>query len=186
MFERRRCSRVARIERSPALWCLFVSTILVSMDFDKVLSLIREMNRAGVDYITFGALALNLHGIVRATTDADFFIKPDRDNIERLKQALRNVWNDPQIDEITPDDLLGDYPSITYGPPEEGFAIDLMTRLGEMYTFEKLPSEVIEVEGIPIRVVTAAKLYEMNRHTVRLKDKADCLALNEKFHFEES
>ena len=35
-------------------------------------------------------------------------------------------------------------------------------------------------------VVTAAKLYEMKRHTVRLKDKADCLALNEKFHFEES
>jgi hypothetical protein len=31
-------------------------------------------------------LALNLHGIVRATTDADFFIKPERDNIERLKR----------------------------------------------------------------------------------------------------
>ena len=68
------------------------------MDFDKVLYLIREMNREAVDYITFGAVELNLHGIVRATTDADFFIKPDRDNIERLKRALRNVWNDPHID----------------------------------------------------------------------------------------
>ena len=155
------------------------------MDFGKVLSLIREMNREGVDYITFGAVALNLHGIVRATTDADFFIKPDRDNIERLRRALRNVWNDPQIDEITADDLLGDYPSITYGPPDESFAIDLLTRLGEVYSFENLPSEVIEIEGIPIRVVTAAKLYEMKRNTVRFKDKADCLALNEKFHFEE-
>jgi len=84
------------------------------MDFGKVLSVIREMNAEGVDYITFGALALNLHGIVRATTDADFFIKPERDNIERLKRAFRKVWNDPQIDEITADDLLGDYPSITY------------------------------------------------------------------------
>ena len=156
------------------------------MDFDKVLSLIREMNREGVDYIVFGALALNLHGIVRATTDADFFLKADRDNIERLKRALRNVWNDPNIDEITSEDLLGDYTSITYGPREESFAIDLLTRLGEVYSFDNLPSELVEIEGIAIRVVTAAKLYEMKRNTVRLKDKADCLALNEKFHFEES
>ena len=156
------------------------------MDFNRVLDLIREMNRESVDYITFGAVALNLHGIVRATTDADFFIKPDRDNIERLKRALRNVWDDPHIDEITAGDLLGEYPSITYGPPEESFAIDFLTRLGEVYLFDELPSELIDVEGIPIRVVTAAKLYEMKRNTVRLKDKADCVALNEKFHFEES
>lgn len=162
-----------------------VSTILNSMDFDKVLSFICEMNREGVDYVTFGAVALNLHGIVRATTDADFFIRPDADNIERLKRALRNVWDDPQIDEITAGDLLGDYPSISYGPPGESFAIDVLTRLGEVYSFDNLPSEVIEVEGIPIRIVTAATLYEMKRNTVRLKDKADCIALNEKFHFEE-
>jgi hypothetical protein len=155
------------------------------VDFDKVLRLIREMNREGVDYITFGALALNIHGIVRATTDADFFIKPDRDNIERLKKALRNVWTDPEIDSITADDLLGEYPSITYGPPDDSFAIDFLTRLGDVYTYDNLPSEVIEADGIPIRVVTAEKLYEMKRNTVRLKDKADCLALNEKFHFED-
>ena len=156
------------------------------MDFDKILSLIRAMNSEGVEYITFGAVALNLHGIVRATTDVDFFIKPERSNIERLQRALRDVWDDPHISEITADDLLGEYPSITYGPPEESFAIDFLTRLGEVYFFDTLPSEIIEVEGIPIRVVTAAKLYEMKRNTVRVKDKADCIALNEKFHFEES
>jgi len=156
------------------------------MDFDKILSLIRAMNSEGVEYITFGAVALNLHGIVRATTDVDFFIKPERSNIERLQRALRDVWDDPHISEITADDLLGEYPSITYAPPEESFAIDFLTRLGEAYFFDTLPSEIIEVEGIPIRVVTAAKLYEMKRNTVRVKDKADCIALNEKFHFEES
>ena len=156
------------------------------MDFDKVLSVIREMNREGVDYITFGALALNFHGIVRATTDADFFIRPDRDNVDRLKRALHNVWDDPEIDEITAEDLLGDYPSITYGPPGEAFTIDLLTRLGEAYAFEKLPSEVIEIEGVPVRVVTARQLYEMKRNTVRIKDKADSLDLNDKFHFEGS
>jgi hypothetical protein len=141
--------------------------------------------REGVHYIVFGAIALNIHGIVRATTDADFFIKPDRDNIERLKNALRKVWTDPEIEQITADDLLGEYPLLTYGPPNDSFGIDFLTRLGEVYTYDNLPSEIVAVDGIPIRVVTAAKLYEMKRNTVRLKDKADCLALKEKFNFED-
>ena len=156
------------------------------MDFDKVLALIDAMNREGVEYITFGAVALNLHGIVRATTDADFFIKADRENIERLKRAIRRVWQDPHIDEISADDLLGEYPSVMYGPPDETFSIDFLTRLGEAYAYDNLPSEIIEYEGIPVRVITAAKLYEMKRNTVRPKDKLDTLWLIEKFGFKDS
>ncbi len=156
------------------------------MDFDKVLALIAAMNRDGVEYITFGAVALNLHGIVRATTDADFFIAADRENIERLKRALRTIWDDPHIDEISADDLLGDYPSVAYGPPDETFGIDFLTRLGEMYSYDNLSFEVIEYEGIPVRVVTAAKLYEMKKDTVRPKDKLDTLWLIEKFGFKDS
>jgi hypothetical protein len=155
------------------------------MDFERLLLLIRAMNEAKVEYITFGAVALNLHGIVRATTDADFFIKPDSENIERLKAALRSVWTDPSIEEISADDLIGEYPALTYGPPDGSFSIDFLTRLGDVYAFGNLPSEIVDLEGIPIRVVTAEKLYEMKRNSVRLKDKADCLALNEKFHFED-
>ncbi len=155
------------------------------MDFGKVFDFIRAMNREGVDYITFGAVALNLHGVIRATTDADFFIKPERENIERLKRALRSIWSDPHIDEITADDLLGDYPSVMYGPPDESFSFDFLTRLGEVYSYDNLPSEVIEYEGIPIRVVTAAKLYEMKSNTVRGQDKVDAGRLNSKFRFEE-
>lgn len=154
------------------------------MDFDKVLGLIKAMNDEGVEYITFGAVALNLHGVIRATTDADFFIRPDRENIERLKRALRRIWDDPHIEEISADDLLGEYPSVMYGPPEEGFSVDFLTRLGEMYSYDNLPSEIVEYEGLPVRVVTAAKLYEMKRNTVRPKDQLDCLMLNEKFQFE--
>lgn len=143
------------------------------MDFSKVFDVIRAMNREGVDYITFGAIALNLHGVIRATTDADFFIRADRENVERLKRALRSVWNDPNIDEITADDLLGDYPSVMYGPPDETFSFDFLTRLGEVYSYDNLPFETIEYEGISIPVVTAAKLYEMKMNTVRPKDKVD-------------
>lgn len=151
------------------------------MDFGKVLGLIKAMNDEGVEYITFGAVALNFHGVVRATTDADFFIRPDRENVERLKRALRSLWNDPSIEEISADDLLGDYPSVAYGPPDETFSMDFLTRLGEVYSYDNLPSEILEYEGIPIRVVTVAKLYEMKMNTVRPMDKVDAGRLRQKY-----
>lgn len=155
------------------------------MDFGKVLQFIDAMNREGVEYITFGAVALNMHGIVRATADADFFIKPEVENIERLKRALRSVWNDPSIEEIKAEELMGDYPAIAYGPPDDSFGMDFLTRLGEASSYDTLPFQVIEYEGIPVRVVTAAKLYEMKRNTVRPKDKVDAQWLKEEFGFED-
>jgi hypothetical protein len=151
------------------------------MDFGKVLDLVRAMNREGVEYITFGAIALNAHGIVRATTDADFFVRPSEENIDKLKRALRSVWDDPHIDEITSQDLLGDYPAVMYGPPGEEFSIDFLTRLGWAFVYEKLPWEIVDFEGVPLRVVTAAQLYEMKKDTVRPKDKVDAEYLKQKF-----
>jgi len=48
------------------------------LDLDEILKLIRAMNEEHVEYITFGALALWVHGIPRMTEDADFFIAPTR------------------------------------------------------------------------------------------------------------
>lgn len=151
------------------------------MDFGKVLGLIKAMNDEGVEYITFGAVALNFHGVLRATQDADFFIRPDRENVERLKRALRRLWDDPSIEEISADDLLGDYPSVAYGPPDESFSMDFLTRLGDVYSFDNLPSETIDYEGISIRVVTVETLYEMKMNTVRPMDKVDAGRLRQRY-----
>ena len=55
--------------------------------------------------VIFGAAALNLHGVARFTEDLDIFIASERENIDRLKRALRSVFDDPHIDEISADDL---------------------------------------------------------------------------------
>ena len=52
--------------------------------------------------------------------------------VERLKTALKTVFQDPAIDEITSQDLLGDYPAVQYVPPEGSFYLDILTRLGEV------------------------------------------------------
>jgi hypothetical protein len=155
------------------------------MSLEEVLKLIGAMNSEGVEYITFEAIALWTHAIVRATEDADFFVAPTVENVDRLKKALRAVWDDPHIDEITADDLLGDYPAVRYGPPDSEWTFDFLTRLGESYSYATLRWQMGEIEGVPIRVVTPAQLYEMKRHTVRHKDRVDAEALRQEFSLSE-
>jgi hypothetical protein len=155
------------------------------VDLDQVLALVKAMNREGVEYVTFGAIALWTHGIVRATEDVDFFIAPTEENIERLKRALRSVWDDPAIDEISAEELMGDYPAVRYGPPDIDLFIDFLTRLGEAFSYGTVESQAAELEGVPIRVVTPRQLYAMKRHTVRPKDWGDAAALRQEFSLPE-
>jgi len=58
------------------------------MEFTRFLDVIRAFERANVDYVLVDGVAVNLHGILRATEDIDFFVRPEHDNVERLKRAL--------------------------------------------------------------------------------------------------
>jgi nucleotidyltransferase AbiEii toxin of type IV toxin-antitoxin system len=155
------------------------------VDFERFLELLRALAREDVDYVLVGGVALNLHGIVRATEDVDLFIRPEANNVERLKRALRLVWDDPDIDQITVADLVGEYPTIRYGPPGEDFVVDLLARLGSAFVFEDLEMRTVQVEGVTVRLATPATLYRMKRDTARPIDRADALALREKFRLGE-
>jgi hypothetical protein len=151
------------------------------MNVDLVQQVLAALERERVDYVVFGAVALALHGLPRATEDLDLFIAPDRDNVERLKAALRSVFHDPHVDEISADDLLGDYPAVQYGPPEGPFHIDILTRLGELFDFASLTSERVMFGGVSVRVVTPEMLFEMKRGTVRPKDHVDAERIARRF-----
>jgi hypothetical protein len=97
--------------------------------------------------VVVGGVALNILGLVRATEDLDLFVRPDPDNIHRLRVALKAVWADPDIDQITAEDLCGDYPAIRYGPPEGTLYLDILTRLGEATSYSDLQFQEKEVEG---------------------------------------
>ena len=65
-----------------------------------------------------GAAAMGFHGLVRATEGLDLFIRATLENVERLRTALRAVYEgDPHIAEIVATDLLGEYPAVRYYPP---------------------------------------------------------------------
>jgi hypothetical protein len=124
---------------------------------------------------------MNLQGIARATEDVDLFIRPERENIQRLTRAFRSMWDDPDISQITLEDLAGEYPTIRYGPPGEDFVIDLLSHLGETFHYEDIEAELMRVEGAEVRIATPRMLYRMKKDTIRPIDKADATALREKF-----
>ena len=155
------------------------------MDYDKLKDVLAALEREGVGYVIFGAVALNFHGLSRFTQDLDLFIAPDANNIDRLRRALFSVFADPDIEQITADDLLGDYPAVQYVPPSATFHLDLVTRLGTAFAYEDLEIVRIPFEGLNIAVASPTTLYQMKRNTVRLKDRADAEMLRERFNLEE-
>jgi hypothetical protein len=156
------------------------------MDFDSVTRVLKALETEKVDYVVFGAVAINLLGLPRATEDLDIFVAPSVENIARLRQALRSVYpDDASIDEITAEDLLGDYPAVQYVPPDGTFYIDILTRLGEAFRFEDIDARRLEFGEISVNVATPEVLYRMKKDTVRPKDWGDAELLKRRFELSE-
>ena len=145
------------------------------------MQIITALNDAGVDYVVIGGVAMNLHGLVRATEDLDLFVKAEETNIARLRQALRAVYDHPCIDEITAADLCGEYPAVRYGPPAGTLYLDILTRPGEAVHYEDLEIEVVDLEGVLVQVASPRSLHAMKKGTLRMKDHADAEALRRVF-----
>ena len=153
-------------------------------DEERLRAVFRALAEQRVEYAVFGAVALGLHGLARATADLDLFIRPDADNIERLKSALRAIFDDPSIEEISAEDLCGAYPAVRYVPPD-GFGLDLLTRLGSAFGYQDLDIEERDYDGVAVRVVTPRTLWRMKKDTTRPTDRFDAEVLAERFGFEE-
>ena len=155
------------------------------MDFEILKRVLAALEARGVHYAIIGAVALNLHGLARSTEDLDIFVEPEAGNIERLKLALHDAIDDPDIDDITAADLLGEYPAVQYIPPEGAFHIDILTRLGDACAFSELETERVPYEDLLVTAVTPRMLYRLKRDTVRPKDAADAAAIRQRFRIDE-
>lgn len=132
------------------------------MKLEDVLDVLKALEREGVRYAVFGGVAMAAHGLDRGTRDLDVFLSADPENVLRLRSALHSVYDDP---------------AIQYGPPDVNFTLDLVTRLGEAFTF----SDLGDVE---IAVVTPRTLYAMKHDTVRPRDADDAARLRRAFDVE--
>lgn len=156
------------------------------VDRDEIMRVLRAFESAGLEYVLIGAAAMGFHDVVRATEDVDLFIRATPENIERLKAALRTAYEgDSHVNEISSADLLGEYPAVRYYPPTGDLYFDVLTRLGEVASFETVDSEIKDIDGTPVRVATPAALYRLKKGTLRLQDQADAAALRERFNLKD-
>ncbi len=151
-----------------------------------MLRVLRAFDQEGLEYVLIGAAAMGFHGLVRATEDLDIFIRATAENVECLKRAFRAAYdNDPNVDEIQAADLLGDYPAVRYYPPSGDLYFDVMTRLGEVASFDTVSAQTKSVEGIRVRVATPAALFRLKKGTVRPLDRQDAEILRREFDLED-
>ncbi|HJP95327.1 MAG TPA: nucleotidyl transferase AbiEii/AbiGii toxin family protein [Pyrinomonadaceae bacterium] len=156
------------------------------MDRDEIIRVLRAFEAAGLEYVLIGAAAMGFHGVVRATEDLDLFIRATPENIERLRAALRETYEgDPKIDEISSADLLGEYPAVRYYPPTGDLYFDVLTRLGEVASFETVDAEIKDVNGTQVRVATPEALYRLKKGTIRAQDHKDAAMLRERFNLKD-
>lgn len=145
--------------------------------FTDFLRVLDAFDKNKVEYILIGGVAMVLHGMERLTRDIDIFVKMDAANIKLLRKSLKSVFEDDSIEEITLEEL-SEYAVVRYGTPN-GFNIDILGRIGEMFCFEDLEYEIINHEGTNIRVATPATLYKLKKNSLRDRDKMDAMFLKE-------
>jgi hypothetical protein len=74
---------------------------------------------------------------------------------------------------------------VRYYPPSGDLYFDILTRLGEVASFDTVEAETKEIEGARVRVATPLALYRLKKDTVRPKDHQDAALLRERFNLKD-
>ena len=64
------------------------------------LDLFRALQKHEVRYVVVGGVAINLHGVERATMDADLVLAMDQANLQRFLKAASELALKPLLPEI--------------------------------------------------------------------------------------
>jgi hypothetical protein len=156
------------------------------MDLQEAKRILAALEREGVEYVLIGSMAMAAQGLVRATRDLDLFVSPTETNVDRLRRALKSLYDDdPNVEQILSADLAGEYPAIEYSPPHGLYTMDILSRLGEAFRYETIESEDVMLDGIRVRVATPRMLYRMKKDTVRPQDRLDAEVLRRQFGLSE-
>jgi hypothetical protein len=142
---------------------------------EQFLNIIDAFNRFNVNYVLIGGIAINIYGFQRGTQDIDIFVQLEEGNIENLRSALKSLYKDDSINEITVAELEK-YAVIRYGT-ENNFFIDIISKIGELFSFSDLEYKELEWEGHKIKIATEETLLRMKSNSYREIDAADVIFL---------
>jgi hypothetical protein len=144
----------------------------VDPDFKELLL---TFNAHDVDYLIVGAHALAAHGHVRATKDLDVWVRPSRQNAEKVLAAL-SAFGAP-LGDLNLEDLSRAGTIFQIGMPP--LRIDLITAIDGV-EFDEAWSERFSTGfgGVPVSVISRHHLIVNKTASARLQDLADLERLN--------
>lgn len=143
----------------------------MNQDFVEMLSALSE---AGAEYLVVGAHALAAHGLPRATGDLDIWVRPSRENAERVWRALETFG--ARLEELRIEDLST--PDIVFQIGVVPNRIDLLTSITGVTFDEAWPNRLtVTVSGRDIPTLGRQDLITNKRAVGRPRDAADVAEL---------
>jgi hypothetical protein len=138
--------------------------------------MLQALHTESVKFILVGAYALAAHGYPRATMDIDIWIMSSGENAKALMKAL--ILFGAPVNNITEDDLKKENIIFQIGVAPR--RIDIITSVDGLNFEEAFKhSNVVEIENIPVHILSKADLIINKRASGRTKDLADAELLEE-------
>ena len=140
---------------------------MLNNDYKDILRILSEKK---VKYLLVGAYAMAAHGYPRSTMDMDLWIMPNLENAVLVLQALEDFGaptGDLSLEDLQKEDIIF---QIGVAPRR----IDILTSIDGLefeYAFSR--SKVIEIDNIPVHLLSIPDLITNKSLTGRLKDLAD-------------
>ncbi len=145
-------------------------------DFAEMLS---ALSAAGAEYIIVGAYAVAAHGNPRSTGDIDIWVRPTRDNAERVLHALR-AFGAPLLD-LTVDDLVDEQTVFQIGVAP--VRIDILAGIDGVAFEDAWPRRVLaDIGSTQAPVLSLVDLAANKRAAGRPKDLVDLAWIEQKLN----
>jgi len=139
----------------------------LNQDFRDILS---EFNTAKVEYLVVGAYAMAAYGVVRATGDIDLWVRPSKENAQRVLLALSRFGG------LTRGIEAADFenPKLIVQIGREPHRIDIITVIDGVTFDEAIRNSGFGVYGgVRAPVIGKAEFIKNKRASGRPKDLAD-------------
>jgi len=152
------------------------------------LDLFRALDHEKIRYVLIGGLALNIHGVERATMDIDLMLAMDAENLEAFRRVTENLEMTPVLpvsmkdfaDPATLQRWINEKHLLAFAlRPKEPSAptVDILVR--PKVAFDMAWARHIEknLDDIHIRLIHIDDLIALKTGTGRQRDMADVAAL---------
>lgn len=156
---------------------------LAPLDPERIITVLA---RHGVKYVLIGALAARLHGFPRVTADADITPRADRENLERLAGALRELESRVHTEGV-PEGLTFDCSAATLSRAGIWNLVTAAGRLDIAFMpagtsgYEDLSKGAVrfDVFGVELLVARLEDILRSKRAADRPQDRQDVVVLEE-------